>query len=122
MMKLKMIGVIGGLLVGSSTLALAQAERTAVSTLDRSQRADPALPTQLHHACADIMGLDPSQAPYETCVRSLANCASEAQRDQTTELRRLSCAREGLVSGTPAFAICVVKKEGAADEFASTRP
>jgi hypothetical protein len=41
----------------------------APATLANSPSAS--LMAQEHHACAVVLGLDPSEAPYDACVRSL---------------------------------------------------
>ncbi|HEX9489909.1 MAG TPA: hypothetical protein VF930_06460 [Stellaceae bacterium] len=35
---------------------------------------------QEHHACAVVLGLDPSEHPYDTCIRSLDRTLSESDQ------------------------------------------
>jgi hypothetical protein len=66
---------------------------------------------QEKHACAVVLGLDRSEDPYATCIRSLERSLSESDQAQVVESNRLACAQEGLDPGTSAFATCVVKAE-----------
>jgi len=66
---------------------------------------------QEHHTCAVVLGLDPSERPYDTCIRSLDRSLSESDQAQRVESNRSACAQEGLSAGTPDFAACVVTAE-----------
>ena len=66
---------------------------------------------QEHHACAVVLGLDPSEGLYDTCVRSLDRSLSESDQAHAVESYRLACAEKGLNPSTSAFATCVVKAE-----------
>jgi hypothetical protein len=112
LLPMLLIGIPGAL-ADSSTSPI-NAQTSPISAPARS-------PAEAHHACADILGLDPSQSPYVACVTSLQSCAVAAQLTELTEARRSTCAQEGFAPGTPAFAICVVQKEGAGAEVASSR-
>ena len=67
------------------------------------------------HACAVVLGLDPSGRRYNVCVRSLDKSLSELDQarlaTQLDESKRSACAQKGLTPGTPAFAVCVVNAE-----------
>ena len=63
---------------------------------------------QEHHACAVVLGLDPSDDRYDTCVRSLDRSLSDWDQARLVESNRTACAEKGLQPGTPAFAVCVV--------------
>ena len=63
---------------------------------------------QQHHACAVILGLDPSGSQYDTCIRSLRRSLTAWDQAQAVQTARLACAEKGLGPGTPAFALCVV--------------
>jgi hypothetical protein len=63
------------------------------------------------HACAEILGLDPSERPYDACIRSLDRTVSQLQRSEVAASNRSLCAQKGLNPGTSAFNACVVKVE-----------
>jgi hypothetical protein len=67
------------------------------------------------HACAVVLGLDPSGRRYDVCVRSLDKSLSELDQARPAtrldEIKRSACAQNGLTPGTPAFAACVVNAE-----------
>ena len=67
------------------------------------------------HACAVVLGLDPSGRRYDVCVRSLDKSLSELDQARLAtrldESKRSSCAQKGLTPGTPTFAVCVVNAE-----------
>jgi hypothetical protein len=63
---------------------------------------------QEHHACAVVLGLDPSSDRYDTCVRSLARSLSAWGQTELVESHRTACAEQGPEPGTTAFAVCVV--------------
>ena len=66
---------------------------------------------QEHHACAVVLGLDPSEGRYDTCIGSLDRSLSESDQAHAVESNRLACAEKGLNPGTSAFATCVVTAE-----------
>ena len=72
---------------------------------------NPARTAQEQHACAVVLGLDPSGRRYDTCMRSLDRSLSEWDYARLVSTDRDTCARDGLQSDTPAFAVCVVKAE-----------
>jgi hypothetical protein len=61
------------------------------------------------HACAVVLGLDPSSHRYNACLRSLDRSLSEWDYARSVSTDRNTCDRAGLQPGTPAFADCVVK-------------
>jgi len=63
---------------------------------------------QEQHACAVVLGLDPSGRSYETCIRSLARSRSEWDRARLVVSDRSACSQKGLQPGTSGFALCVV--------------
>ncbi len=67
--------------------------------------------TRISHACAEVMGLDPSELPYDDCIRSLGRTLSQLKRSELTASNRGQCAQQGLDPGTPDFDTCVVKAE-----------
>lgn len=101
---------------------VAVAVATAVIALVVSARAfaDPsgtAPAAKAHHACAVVLGLDPSQAPYQDCIASLSRnlpkpeppvlASVERVPDTTLAKARLACADAGLEPGSVGFTSCV---------------
>ena len=66
---------------------------------------------QERHACAVVLGLDPSDRRYDTCIRSLDRSLAEWDQAQVVQTDRRSCADKGLMAGTSAFAVCVINAE-----------
>ncbi len=66
---------------------------------------------QEHHACVVVLGLDPSERPFDTCIRSLDRSLSESDQAERVESSRSACAQAGLSPGTSDFAACLVKAE-----------
>jgi hypothetical protein len=66
---------------------------------------------QERHACGVVLGLDPSDRRYDTCVRSLDRSLAEWDQSRVVQTDRSACAESGLEPGTSAFAICVVNAE-----------
>jgi hypothetical protein len=64
------------------------------------------------HACSVIMGLDPRQALYDTCMTSLDKTLSQLDQARQVSIRRDECAQAGLTLGTPSFAGCVMTGPG----------
>jgi hypothetical protein len=68
---------------------------------------------QEQHACAVVLGLDPSSHRYNACLRSLDQsldrALSERAYARSVSTDRNTCDRDGLQPGTPAFAVCVEK-------------
>jgi hypothetical protein len=67
--------------------------------------------TRISHACGVVLGLDPSELPYDDCVRSLDRTVSQLERSELTAGNRSLCDQKGLNPGTSAFATCVVESE-----------
>lgn len=65
---------------------------------------------QERQACGQL-GLDPSEAPFADCMRSMAQTLAQLDQSNMVERNRSTCAKEGLEPGTSAFAVCVVKLE-----------
>ena len=63
---------------------------------------------QERHACGVVLGYDPSDRRYDTCIRSLDRSLAEWDRSQVVQIDRRACSEMGLEPGTPAFAVCVV--------------
>jgi hypothetical protein len=65
------------------------------------------------HACAVVLGLDPSSHRYNACLRSLDQsldrALSERAYARSVSTDRNTCDRDSLQPGTQAFAICVEK-------------
>jgi hypothetical protein len=76
---------------------------------------NPARLAREKHACAVVLGLDPSGRRYSVCVSSLDKSLSELDQARLAtrldESKRSSCAQKGLTPGTPTFAVCVVNAE-----------
>jgi hypothetical protein len=70
---------------------------------------NPARLAREQHACAVVLGLDPSSHRYNACLRSLDSSLSEWDYARSVSTDRNTCDRAGLQPGTPAFAVCVVK-------------
>jgi hypothetical protein len=67
--------------------------------------------TRIGHACAAVMGLDPSEEPYQDCVRSLDRTLSKLKQSERAASNRSQCVQQGLNPGTAAFDTCVVEAE-----------
>jgi hypothetical protein len=76
-------------------------------------------PAQEHHACAIVLGLDPSEAPYQDCVAVLERnlpprdpppaIASAGSADRTTRHKaNAACADIGLEQGSLGYGRCVL--------------
>jgi hypothetical protein len=91
------------LIVGAAAFALLASAQTFARAAENSSRI-----AQEHHACAVVLGLDPSGDSYDTCIRSLERSLSEWDQARLVQTDRSACAKKGLQPGTPAFAVCVV--------------
>lgn len=94
------------LIVGAAAMVLLAAAHTSANAAEGSTRM-----VQVRHACAVVLGLDPSERPYDFCVGSLGRSLSEANQAQLVESDRSACAQKGLAPGASAFATCVVNAE-----------
>src|SRR5437667_12821412 len=95
-----------GWIVSATAIVLLASVDTSAHAADDAGRI-----TQERHACAAILGLDPSERPYDACIRSLDRTASYFERSGLTASNRSLCDQKGLNPGTSAFAICVVEAE-----------
>jgi hypothetical protein len=93
-----------------SALILGAAAVVLLASVSTSARAAED-PTRISHACGVVLGLDPSDLPYEDCVRSLEKTLSRLKQSELTASSRRQCAQKGLDPGTSAFDTCVVKAE-----------
>jgi hypothetical protein len=92
-------------IAGAATIALLASANTFANAAENPRVA------QEHHACAVVLGLDPSGRRYRTCISSLDRSLSEWDQVRLAESKRSACAQKGLNPGTPAFAVCVVNAE-----------
>jgi hypothetical protein len=76
-----------------------------------AQSSTPARMVEVHHACAQTMGLNPANADYDMCVASLLQTLSGMDQASLVERDRQVCARRGLQPGSRDFAVCVVDAE-----------
>ena len=60
---------------------------------------------------AVVLGLDPSDRRYDTCIRSLDRSLAEWGQSQVVRTDRRACGDKGLEPGTSVFAVCVVNAE-----------
>jgi hypothetical protein len=93
-------------IIGAAAIALLASANTFANAAE-----DPSRVVQEHHACAVVLGLDPSGRRFRTCTSSLARSLSEWDQVRLAESKRSACAQKGLSPGTPAFAVCVVNAE-----------
>ncbi len=94
------------LIVSAATIVLLASVHTSAHAAEDSARIMPE-----RHACAAILGLDPSERPYDACIRSLDRTAYYFERSRLTARNRSLCDQKGLNPGTSAFAICAVEAE-----------
>lgn len=102
-------GVTVAAMIGAATIALLPLIPAAALA------ADPASPTTPpNHACAVVLGLDPSQAPYQECIKNLEQHAPVADRPtrsatprSTEEEASLACADIGLEPGSVGASRCI---------------
>ena len=98
------------IIAGGALVLLASA-----STLANAAE-NPARLAREQHACAVVLGLDPSgRRRYSVCVSSLDKSLSELDQARLAtrldESKQSACAQKGLTPGTPAFAVCVLNAE-----------
>jgi hypothetical protein len=99
-------GTTSAVIIGAAAIALLAFAHTSADAAENSSRT-----AQEHHACAVVLGLDPSGDSYDTCIRSLDRSLSEWDQTRVVAADRSACAQTGLEPGTPAFAVCVVNAE-----------
>jgi hypothetical protein len=97
-------------IIADGALVLLASASTLANAAENSTRL-----AREQHACAVILGLDPSGRRYDVCIRSLDKSLSELDQARLAtrldESKRSACAEKGLTRGTPAFAVCVVNAE-----------
>ena len=72
------------LIVHAAALVLLAAAHTPAHAAEDSTRI-----MQERHACSAILGLDPSERPYEDCIRSLDRTLSQLKRSEAVAGARL---------------------------------
>jgi hypothetical protein len=87
-------------IVGAAAIALLAAGNTFANAAE-----NPARLPHTQHACAIVLGLDPSERRYDACIRSLERSSSEWNDARLVSTDRNACARDALQPGTRAFAI-----------------
>jgi hypothetical protein len=93
-------------IIAAAAIALLAAGNNLASAAE-----NPVRTAREQHACAVVLGLDPSGARYDTCMRVLDRNLSEWDYARLVSTDRDTCARGDLQPGTSAFAVCVVKAE-----------
>ena len=93
-------------IIGAAAIALLAAGNNLANAAE-----NPARTAQEQHACAAVLGLDPSGRRYDACIRVLDRNLSEWDYARLVSTDRGTCTRSDLQPGTPAFAVCVVKAE-----------
>ena len=94
------------IIVGAAAVALLPlAHSSAAAVKDASRMA------QVQHACTVVMGLDPRERGYDTCIMSLNRSLSLWDQARLVKSDRNACSRKALQPGTPAFAVCVVQAD-----------
>jgi hypothetical protein len=83
-------------IVGAAAIALLAFAHTSADAAENSSRM-----AQEHHACAVVLGLDPSARRYDSCIRSLDRSLSEWDQTRLVQTGRGACAQKGLEPGTP---------------------
>jgi hypothetical protein len=91
-------------IIGAAAIALLAGINHFANAAENSPRM-----ARVQHACAVVLGLDPSSHRYNACLRSLDRSLSEWDYARNVSTDRNTCDRRGLQPGTPAFAVCVVK-------------
>ena len=93
-------------IIGAAAIALLAAGGTFAKAAE-----NPVRLAREQHACAVVLGLDPSERRYDACIRSLERSLSEWNYARLVSTDRSGCKRDGLQPGTRAFAVCVVNAE-----------
>jgi hypothetical protein len=91
------------IIVGATAIAVLAFAHTSATAAENS----PGM-AQEQRACAVVLGFDPSEDRYETCVRVLNRNLSQWRRARLIESNRSVCAQKGLEPDTPAFAVCLL--------------
>ena len=90
-------------IIGVAAIALLASANTFAAAAENSSRM-----AQEQHACAIVLGLDPSGRSYDTCIRSLDRSLSGWDQARLVVSDQSACSQKGLLPGTSAFALCVV--------------
>jgi hypothetical protein len=69
----------------SRRLALSAAMLLSVAPAALANSPSASRMAREHHACAVVMGLNPSEAPYDACVRSLDSSLSPADQAELAQ-------------------------------------
>jgi hypothetical protein len=77
-------------IVGAAAIALLAFAHTSANAAENSTRA-----AQEQHACAVLMGLDPSGRRYDTCIRSLDRSWAEWDQARLVQIGRSACSQKG---------------------------
>jgi hypothetical protein len=93
-------------IIGAAAIALLGSAGTFANAAENSSRM-----ALEQHACAVVMGLHQPGDLYDTCIRSLHKSSSELDQARMAVRDSRACARNGLMPGTPAFAVCEVAAE-----------
>src|SRR6266436_5416662 len=88
---------------GAAAIALLASTTTFAHAAENSSRM-----AQEQHACAVVMGFRQPGDLYDTCIGSLDKTLSDLDQARLEATDQKACTREGLKSGTPDFAVCVV--------------
>src|SRR5437899_8307557 len=94
---------VSALIVGAVAIVLVASVSTSARAAEDTAR--------IGHACATVMGLDPTTQPYQDCIKSLDRTLSRLKRLERSTSSRNQCVKQGLDPGTAAFASCVVQAE-----------
>jgi hypothetical protein len=92
--------------IGLAAIALLASANTFANAAE-----SPSRKALEQHACAVVMGLHQPGDLYDTCIRSLNKSLSGLDEARIVSTARNTCAQDGLKSGTPGFAVCVVNAE-----------
>jgi len=87
-------------IIGAAAIALLATAGTYANAAENSSRI-----TQEQHACAIVLGLDPSGRQYDTCIRTLDRSLAERDQAQLIQTARSACAQKGLQPDPTAFAV-----------------
>jgi hypothetical protein len=96
-------------LAAVATLAAVTLLVFAAISAHAAERSSP--DPRVSHACAVVLGLNPSETDYYACVGSLSRSLSAVREAQAVESDQGVCAQKGFTVGTPAFDDCVVQAD-----------
>jgi hypothetical protein len=81
---LELTSAMRTLIVGAAAIVLLASVHGSAHAAEGSTRI-----MQERHACSAILGLDPSERPYEDCIRSLDRTLSQLKRSEAVAGARL---------------------------------